>query len=341
MFITKSNKKIEVVPENHPVHEDLIIHNMPSASRLAGSISGASFSAQVKSVSDSATAAQANFKTTGLLIMVGGLVFIGLLVYLSYVYMIRPMTDSPQSVAPQVVTPAANKEADGESNISAPDLENPVEGIETDLLAEKPAEVAISDEGDIGVVEVENSEVIISAPDSDNDGLSDQDEEVFGTDPLLPDTDGDGYPEADEIRQGYNPLGEGRIGAQVIDRLVNDAFGYELSVPALWPQQLLSEGQVLIFTAPDESLVQITAEENLDNISIANWYEQAFPGAELSYDRLRTGPGWEGIMSSDGLNLYITDNGYGRILVVSFISASGQLSYPYVFELMINSLILK
>ena len=54
-------------------------------------------------------------------------------------------------------------------------------------------------------------QVISSNKDSDNDGLSDKDEAVYGTDPKRADTDGDGYLDGDEIKNGYNPLGEGKL----------------------------------------------------------------------------------------------------------------------------------
>jgi hypothetical protein len=47
--------------------------------------------------------------------------------------------------------------------------------------------------------------------DSDNDGLTNEEEERYGTDPLNPDTDGDGYLDGEEVRAGYNPLGPGRL----------------------------------------------------------------------------------------------------------------------------------
>lgn len=47
--------------------------------------------------------------------------------------------------------------------------------------------------------------------DSDEDGLSDQDERHYGTNRLDPDTDGDGFPDGTEVRGGYNPLGAGRL----------------------------------------------------------------------------------------------------------------------------------
>ena len=42
--------------------------------------------------------------------------------------------------------------------------------------------------------------------DSDNDGLRDWEEELYGTNPLNPDTDGDGYSDGQEVNSGRNPL---------------------------------------------------------------------------------------------------------------------------------------
>lgn len=46
--------------------------------------------------------------------------------------------------------------------------------------------------------------------DTDDDGIPDDQERLYGTDPYKADTDGDGFTDAQEIKNGYNPLGPGR-----------------------------------------------------------------------------------------------------------------------------------
>ncbi|MBI2485184.1 hypothetical protein HYW18_03500 [Candidatus Uhrbacteria bacterium] len=47
--------------------------------------------------------------------------------------------------------------------------------------------------------------------DADGDGLSDEQEAFYRSDPYNPDTDGDGYSDAEEIQNGYNPNGGGAL----------------------------------------------------------------------------------------------------------------------------------
>ncbi|MCK4745065.1 hypothetical protein KAS41_03310 [Candidatus Parcubacteria bacterium] len=47
--------------------------------------------------------------------------------------------------------------------------------------------------------------------DSDNDGLTEEEERIYKTNPFNPDTDNDGYSDGDEVKAGYNPNGEGKL----------------------------------------------------------------------------------------------------------------------------------
>lgn len=51
----------------------------------------------------------------------------------------------------------------------------------------------------------------VSNLDSDKDGLTDDQEKIYGTNPLNPDTDGDGYSDGAEVKGGYNPNGPGKL----------------------------------------------------------------------------------------------------------------------------------
>lgn len=54
--------------------------------------------------------------------------------------------------------------------------------------------------------------------DPDGDTLTNAEERFYGTDAQNVDTDGDGYKDGEEVRNGYNPLGEGKLDSD------NDGF---------------------------------------------------------------------------------------------------------------------
>ncbi|WKZ24578.1 MAG: hypothetical protein QY321_03095 [Patescibacteria group bacterium] len=71
--------------------------------------------------------------------------------------------------------------------------------------------------------------------DSDNDGLTNLEELLMGTDPNNPDTDGDGFLDGDEVRALYNPLGPGRLHeSPFISRYTIASSGHEFLYPKFW-----------------------------------------------------------------------------------------------------------
>lgn len=87
------------------------------------------------------------------------------------------------------------------------------EVLEEESLEEELEEEAVDTDGD-GLTD-EEEEGFGTDPtmiDTDADGLTDYEEIIeYETDPKNPDTDGDGYTDGVEVEGGYNPSGEGKI----------------------------------------------------------------------------------------------------------------------------------
>lgn len=60
----------------------------------------------------------------------------------------------------------------------------------------------------------ENAAPVVIIFDDDNDGLPNDLESFYGTDSKNPDTDNDSYLDGEEVKNGFNPLGPGKLGKE-------------------------------------------------------------------------------------------------------------------------------
>ncbi len=110
-----------------------------------------------------------------------------------------PAPTTPEPTTPVVTTPAPTEATSGISNEIKNDTVLFGESVDTDRDS-----LPDTQEQQLGTS--------ASIADTDKDGLSDGEEVlVWKTNPLNPDTDGDGYVDGDEVRNGYNPLGPGKL----------------------------------------------------------------------------------------------------------------------------------
>ncbi|MFA6994888.1 MAG: hypothetical protein WC249_00550 [Patescibacteria group bacterium] len=345
MFNKKS--KIDENPElTNQVSRDLIVHNMPNKAKISGTYSskaGVSISSGFKTASDKKN----NFKAIGLIIMILGLIIIGGLIYFGYIFIIKSATNQ-NNLAVETKTQTTNDKALTTSASPASSV------VATATSGAAAATSAALDLATITAVTTTVPTISTTTPgeqnisrslsplvDSDNDGLNDLEEEVFGLSATSSDTNNNGYTDLTEINSNYNPGGSGRLNMNTnLETYTNKIFNYQLLYPKTWPQQSLNNDATVIFTAPDNSLIQISVQNNSNKANILNWYEALFPNVIPGYDRLKSINNWEGIMSEDNLNFYLTDKTHTNIFVISYITASvDRIAYPNVFNMIINSLV--
>ena len=224
-------------PKGEPVVQDIFANmdkpdsNIPLNPQPSGTITKpleANVGAQSANQPPVKSASKAKLVLVILIILV--VAAAGVLVYSQYFKKAPAEVIIPESVV--------NIEEDVPVNDSEATTESPVADIiETEINTEEPVAidtnlsteegepvVETGDNIDMGegltseepaVIGEENTlvpEEVAVDLDSDQDGLSDADEiNVYGTNPLKSDTDGDGYLDGDEVKNGYNPLGDGRL----------------------------------------------------------------------------------------------------------------------------------
>lgn len=176
--------------------------------------------------------------------------------------------------------------------------------------------------------------------DADSDGLTDAEEDIFGTDIDKPDTDSDGYTDGSEVESDYDPVLE--EGALLLDspklqNYENNQFYYQLMHPAEWEvEKIDQDGSEIIIAGGGSEFMGILIVDNTDKLTAKEWYAKQFPSLQSSeVPEFKAGEiTWA--MAPDGLNVYLaTEN---NIITFSYnIGTAERASYYQLFKTMIRS----
>ena len=140
------------------------------------------------------------------LIIAGGLW--GVKAYLDYRTAGEAVPANTEIEAIQPVSTEQNVNSETSDTGETPVIETPA------AIAPEPATSAPADSDQDGLTDEEEQQLGTdpNAVDTDSDGLFDREEvKVYTTDPLNADTDGDGYLDGAEVKSGYDPKGPGRL----------------------------------------------------------------------------------------------------------------------------------
>lgn len=282
-------------------------------------------------------------KKIGIFIVIFGVIFVLLLVYLVYSYISTPdfslsralRLDKENSVK---INYNYKKEDiikdvfDGEEKV-----ENEIE--ETETEGETDDSTSLEDDS---LVEEPVEENLYFFVDSDNDGLSDEEEFILETSHLNSDSDGDGYGDLAELLGLYDPASTEKLINNInIAEYKNNSFSYSVLHPKIWIKSILSDESSAIFSIDNHSFVQILVEENTDNLDIKSWYANRFFSLVNDSNLIKKAT-WEGFYSDDGSVFYLADLNSKNIYTILYSFPENQpQSYINIFKMMVNSFSIK
>ncbi|HEX9664780.1 MAG TPA: hypothetical protein VGA49_03055 [Patescibacteria group bacterium] len=152
--------------------------------------------------------------------------------------------------------------------------------------------------------------LLASSLDSDQDGLTDVEEELYGTNPNLPDSDGDGHIDALELMNLFNPAEPAPAelpGSNLVELYSNPSFDYRILYPSRWiARPIDTELKEVIFSSETGEFIEVLVSENPEGLSVLNWYLQQSPTVTPSQvQSVVTKNNIRGIQSVDGLTVYL------------------------------------
>lgn len=186
-------------------------------------------------------------------------------------------------------------------------------------------------------------ENFVNGADSDNDGLTNKEEVLFGSSGNNTDSDQDTYYDLAEVLNLYNPAGAGKLEVSAtIKKYENAKYKYSLLYPSAWSASAVGGDDSIILKSVDNHFVQIITQSNSQKQTIENWYRTQFNVMSVGAEKKVVLSDWQGIRSEDNLVLYLTDKDHKYIYTITYNPGeSNTLEYKNIFEMVIKSFIIK
>lgn len=176
--------------------------------------------------------------------------------------------------------------------------------------------------------------------DSDGDGLTASEEQLFKTSAFNTDTDADGYQDNVEIGNYYSPINSGNVTleqAGLIKRYTDSTLGYSFYYPSTWVASTVGgiEREVLVTATTGEDF-SIKVVDNVKNQTAWEWYAE-----NISFDfnpqnvEMTKVAGQDAVRSLNGLGAYFSYGSY--IYSIEYkLKSTETVDYPNVFTSLLN-----
>ncbi|MCX6780734.1 MAG: hypothetical protein NT003_01305 [Candidatus Magasanikbacteria bacterium] len=179
------------------------------------------------------------------------------------------------------------------------------------------------------------------AIDTDKDGLTDTEEELWTTKNDIADTDADGYNDGTELLNLYNPVGTApqRLAeTNLVSTYINPAFQYAAYYPASWIAQSLDQEKTdVLFTSITKEFVEIRVLPFPVVDPFPVWFAKKFPNENLSaYTPFVNKFKVAGVESPDHLVAIFTDGSHVYLMTYNG-GVRDTINYRRTFEMMVAS----
>jgi hypothetical protein len=178
--------------------------------------------------------------------------------------------------------------------------------------------------------------------DRDGDGLLDKEEDLLGSNKDSTDSDSDGYADLSETLNLYNPAGKNKLvdNTSIKSYLAEDQSFY-LLYPSKWVRTFNSKDGSVVFRSSDDHFIQLMIENNNKNESLDNYFKTTLNLTKIKDSWRRTNDTWQGIMTEDGLQIYMMGTKKDKIYILRYSPSDTVLEYPNIFQMMIKSFVIK
>lgn len=182
---------------------------------------------------------------------------------------------------------------------------------------------------------------LLSSRDSDLDGLTDLEEDLYDSNKNEFDSDLDSYSDKQELLNLYDPVGKDSkrlLASGKVQKFENDIFGYSVFYPTPWNAKTLDQTkQEMVVTTNTGEIIQITVEDNREKLKTKPWIERQFEGIDFNkMQRVQTAQGLVGVKSIDRRTAYFIYDDVVYIINHN-VGEKETVDYDVSFNMMIKS----
>lgn len=278
--------------------------------------------------------------TTTLFILVVGVLFI-LVLGISTWYFTQPLRVAKKVVPPQEKPTTSLPQPSVQEEIprsAAPSQPMPEE-IET-TTTEATTTEATTTPTTTEILPSEEGLVIQKGPDTDRDGLTEKEENLFTTSPTNPDSDQDGYLDGHEVYHLYNPAGTAPQRLEetnLVKRFSQENLPFTFLIPSGWQTNFDEANKKIVISTQDTAFFTIQILSNPKNLPLLEWAKEENLQIPLeNFESRLTKRGLEGRISEEERKAFIS--GEGEIYVLTYeLGEEKTIDYFRIFEMVFNS----